>query len=414
MHSIRVDFSVYIMKPSTSTNSFVDGKGEPFISRQKLIRIHERQEAEAILELRKNAISHWLKQLPESRATMWTTVESPDISLKSLGDTQVDQTSQTLDGYDIEEFPTDKPLRQKSLPIENAPPVTNQSSFKIRQMERSKKLLCRPIVHFTEKWMSDEEQPSPGLPEQQFRSQEAIKNETCDRRGDEYSVISECVEEVYNKEDTAYDGSRCDSKVAHPVVSPPAVQSIGPRFIGDIDVTAQMDRSSFEMDRWMPSEFVRGLIGMVFNPGLLFEEESEVIEVHQTCPMQDRVLRRFYYRKQKRRGRSTPRVRSRSVLRLRMNQAARKRREIKCKLEHPPAMKEMASRCFELNAPVTLRSTTQAVEYTPPDSVTGLSDFECYMGSLVSSFVNQGNSHPAIGHCNTWILEKLLCFLGAS
>lgn len=451
----------------TSTPKKVGGKSglQPLLSIHDIDGFQRRQEQEAILELRKRAIARWLRQLPlpdesRKRRTMWTSFQNfgdVDDSVKAMPNGR----SRDMDACDLDNGSGETPLHtfeKKSLPFDNECPIRSLNSVKHNDHDRfistdpadtspCCSLSCSPKhrTQFSRKWASSESpvvsDRVPGIQEQPLKSiRNAIRRQASGTSGSDggWSTMSDCIDVPSQNEDTAYGGSSYGSKrtkqeglfhvkyrVSSPVFSPPTSQSIEPRSPTETRSFTQNDlKTNLEVSQntipegewWMPNVFFKGLIDVVCHTSPPTETASVCFS--DECPdasaMSDRVLQRLYHRREFNLRRSVPHLPSLYRLRLRMAQARRyqNKQEIQCELEHPLGMKAMVPDATQTPHPL-MPPEIRVMDYLPPASVTDLSDFDCYMGPVLSAFVSQRQPEPQDdGHCQTWVVEKLLCFFG--
>jgi len=449
-----------------------DGGLQPLLSIHDIDGFQKRQEQEAILALRKRAIARWLRQLPlpdesRKRRTMWTSFQSfgdLDDSVRAMPHGRSCDIESNIEEAS-EETPLDS-LEKKSPPSDNECPIRSLNSVKGDGHDRfcsaspsEVDVCCSPkgssdrrhARQFSEKWTSETSSPvvsDRAVPEIQERPLKSIRDAlrhqtsgTYETSGSDggWGAVSDDIDVPSQNEDTAYGGSaygshknKCEGlfhvkyRVSSPVFSPPASQSIEPRSPTDTKHFTQRDlKSNLDMSRnkipegewWMPNIFFKGLVDMVCQTGLQTEEtasQSSIVDAPDASAMSDRVLQRLSRRRRFTRRCSVPRLPSLYRLRLRMQQARRLQnaREIQCRLEHPCVMKSMVPDATQTPNPLA-PPEIRVMDYLPPPSVADLSDFDCYMGPVLSAFVPQRpTEHPDVGHCQTWMLEKLLCFLG--
>lgn len=260
----------------------------------------------------------------------------------------------------------------------------------------------------------------------------------------DWSVMSDCVGAPSQIGDTAYGGSaygsrkhfsidrfRSKYKISHPMTSPPTSQCIERLQSTKEEASGESEAKAPEGEWWIPNVVFKGLVEMITGPTDATTNESPPQTITKrlskpSCSM-ERVLHRLRSRQRLQRRLTSVRYPSISRLHSRMQRAHKQRKcfAIRCKLEHPLKMKTMAASEFPLHPNTLSKKPNQ--DYIPPASITDLSDFECYLGYVISelSFLDMlfrpmwstfapvtQIQHPAVGHCQTWVLEKLICLLG--
>lgn len=393
----------------------------PVLSRDILEDFSRPEEQEDILELRKQAISDWLSQLPKGDCFVEEANSSPSQTLTNIAICSNKQTneewrSRILDSQEFEECYEDS-LEWISQPSEFQSPLKSKQDSRqlqsVRNHTESDRNSCTSDPEF-------DQQINFRIPHKSLKldlGRLSPRAEQTNNSDDNFwSVISHSNDispqknTTHNSHLTNHKNQHCSEDLLFHVkykASSLTFQPFTDRSSCTQSIFPMFHPKAPKGDWWLPNVcFAASEEAMDddSSPHSILQEEASILpELPER--IQQRLMQGY---------RANLRLPTRRRLISRMKEA-RNRQESKtidlsCALECPCDLKKMLDLKDSRKVNFSMAPETQVMEYSAPPSLDGLSDFDG--GPLFSSLTF--NQETAFHFCQNWIFDKVLCFFTGS
>jgi len=388
----------------------------PVLSRDILEDFSRLEEQEDILELRKQAISDWLNQLPKEDCFIEEANWSPSQTLTNIAICSNKRTNeercQILVSQEFEECNEDS-MEWKSQPSEFQSPLKFKLNSRQVQSVRNHAELDSNSSTFDPEYDQQINYKTPNKSLKLDLQRPNPRAEQTNNSEDSFwsliphsDDISPQKNKTYNSHFTNHNNQHCSEDLFHVKYK-----------ASSVTFHPSTDRSPCTQSNF-PLFHPKAPKGDWWVPNVCFADSEEAMDhssVHLFLQEEDFVLPERIQQRLRQGYQPNLRLPTRRHLNKRMKEARKRQEEersdLSCALECPFDLKRILD-LKDSKVNFSIAPATQVMEYSAPPSLDGLSDFECYGGPLFSSLTfNQGSTFH---FCQNWILDKVLCFFTGS